>query len=292
MTLAPWLTGISSYRVGGNLIVLFGSPIAGFRNIQAPELLNLYRPNSYPTIGPRPAPVDVSSQGTEAALRWWVARLNDVFGLMLDPTKYCDNAGVFVPSRQIGALMSVERLFQSVQSILAHSGRDAFVRSAMSFDALDVLDGLSFGSWEQMVTRSKVEKQLETLASSIPEAARPVLLPRCQDALTALGEAASHFVPDWLEGDMVKLRAKNGGTQLVSKERAYAQLLRLTRNASHSYRDHAEDAHELSIIACHDGEIPDRLADLALLHLLRFLDAPRMPQSHNRGLGLGQPATK
>jgi len=277
MTLTPWLTGISTYRVGGSLVVMFGSPVAGFRQVQAPELLNLYRPNAYPTLGPRSAPADVSSESAEAALRWWVGRLNHLFGLMLDPTRYCDDAGVFIPSRQVGVLMSIERLFQCLQGTLAHSGRDALVRSTLSFEALDILDGLSFGTWEQMVNRSRVEKQLGTLSSQLPVAARAVLLPRCDDALAALDAAMDHFVPEWLDGNMVKLRTKDGATQCLSRERAYAQLLRLTRNVSPSYRKHAEDAHELSILACHDGEIPDRLADLALLHVLRFLESPRLP---------------
>jgi hypothetical protein len=280
MTLSPWLTGISSYRVGGSLVILFGSPVAGFRQVQAPELLNLYRPNSYPTLSPRSAPVNIPPESAEAALRWWVARLNEVFRLALDPTRYCDSSGLFQPSRQVGILMSLERLFACLQGTLAHSGRDEFVRSTLSFEALDILDGLSFGSWEQMVNRGKVEKQLEALKSGMPAEAHAVLVPRCDGALAALTDAMDHFVPEWLDGDLVRVRSKTGSNmELISKERAYAQLLRLTRNASHSYRQHAEDAHELSILACHDGEIPDRVADLALFHVLRFLVSPRLPSS-------------
>jgi hypothetical protein len=39
----------------------------------------------------------------------------------------------------------------------------------------------------------------------------------------------------------------------------------------------ARDPREVSLLAAHDGDIPDAISDLALLQLLNFLADPRIP---------------
>ncbi|MDA8201485.1 MAG: hypothetical protein M0Z49_01735 [Chloroflexi bacterium] len=277
LTLSPWLAGISSYRVGGSLVFLFGVPLPGLRQgVQAPEPIDVFRAHSYVAAETALAPSSLPASSAEAGLRWWVQRLNDLFALALDPASYRDVSGAFVPARQIGVLMSLERLFISLQTILTQP-REDFVRSLLLFDVLDVLDGLGFDDWNRMVTLRNVESALTRLESRLPADARPWLLPRCAEAVDALRVAVDGFSPAYVDEDFVQLPSKSGAPDRVARDRAYALLLRLTRNASHSYQKHARDPREVALLATHDGRVPARLAHLALLHVLRFMDAPRLP---------------
>lgn len=269
LTLSPWLAGISSYRVGGSLIFLFGAPLPGLRHgVQAPEPIDVFRAHSYVTAETSLAPDSLAAISAEAGLRWWVQRLNDIFGLALDPASYRDERGAFIPARQVGVLMSLERLFVSLQTILTQP-RDDFVRSLLLFDVLDALAGLGFDDWNRMVTLRNVQSALTRLESRLPADARPLLLPRCAEAVDALRVAVDGFSPAYVDEDFVQLRSKSGVTDRVARDRAYASLLRLTRNASHSYREHAKDPREVSLLASHDGRVPARP---------RVLGAPARPE--------------
>jgi hypothetical protein len=109
----------------------------------AAEMLQIFRPLAFPGVRPTlPHPAITRSQ-QESALRWWVDRLNNLFAMALDPARYQDGDGYFLASGQIGVLLSLERLFASVQEVLIHVRRDEFARAAMFFDVLDVLEGLT-----------------------------------------------------------------------------------------------------------------------------------------------------
>lgn len=274
---APWLLGMSSYRLGGSVVVLFGDAQPGFRPVQAPELLQILRPNAFlnaarPAFRPDVAPIQAAS-----ALEWWVARLDDLFGAALDPARFRTPDGQHDPTANIGLLLSLERLFPSVQAILAHAPRDPFVRAVLLFDVLDVLEGLGFDSWESLVSLAKVRKQLDGLSSRLPEPACELLLTRCRPAADALARVVDGFGPRLNAQGLLEVPGKSGTTVALSPERAAAAFLRLTRNAAHSYRDRVRDARDVALLTAYDGELPDELSDLALLHLLRFLDTPRLP---------------
>ena len=214
------------------------------------------------------------------------------FGLALDPASYRDESGSFIPARQVGVLMSLERLFVSLQTILTQP-RDDFVRSLLLFDVLDVLDGLGFDDWNRMVTLRHVEADLARLKSRLPAGAGSWLLPRCAEAVEALRAAVDGFSPAYVDEDFVQLRSKSGVIDRVARDRGYASLLRLTRNASHSYREHAKDPREVSLLASHDGRVPARLAQIHLLHAARpsalpgnSLPRPTDPQAVGLGAGI------
>lgn len=280
LTLSPWLTGVSSYRVGGSLVFLFGRPLPGLRpDTQAPEMIDLFKPHGFPTAGRSAEPPTVAASEIEAALQWWVSRVSHLFGIALDPANYRSSDGTFDVTGQIGVLMSLERLFMSLQTILVHP-RDEFVRSVLLFDVLDLLDGLGFDDWRRMVTLRHTVKAIEELEQTLPPSTKAVLLPRCRAAVESLRDACSHFLPALIDGSQVELTKKDGlHTEKVALDNAYASLLWLTRNASHSYRNHARDPRDVSILSAHDGTVPDQLADLALVHVLRLLSSPKLPTS-------------
>ena len=65
---SPWLLGMSSYRHGGSLVVLFGESVPGFRPVQAPELVNILRPLAFPSTPSRSFGRPVVETGQDVAV--------------------------------------------------------------------------------------------------------------------------------------------------------------------------------------------------------------------------------
>jgi hypothetical protein len=128
-----------------------------------------------------------------------------------------------------------------------------------------------------MVTLRGVEDHLETLRRELPLDAQAVLLPRCEAAVVALREVVEGFAENATPDGKIRLPTKGGGDELLAVDRAAAQFLRLTRNASHSYRERIRDPRDVALLAAHRTEIPETLADLAWLHVLRLMAHPRLP---------------
>jgi hypothetical protein len=277
LALSPWMIGLPATRHTGALVVLFDEAAPGLHAAQAAEILQVFRPLSFPSARPTLARPTTTRENHEAALRWWVDRLNALFAMALDVSRYRDADGYFEPSGQIGVLLSLERLFASVQEVLVHVRRDEFARAAMFFDVLDVLDGLGYDSWEGMVTLHRVEGHLGWLRTVLPPHAQAVLLPRCETAVAALREVTQGFSDAASPDGKILLPTKSGRLEPLGLDRAAAELLHLTRNAAHSYRERVRDERDVALLAAHRADLPETLSDLAWIHLLRFLADPRLP---------------
>lgn len=277
VAVAPWIAGVSSHRRGGAVIILFGEAAAGFRDVQTPELLHLFKPSGFAHSAesmPRPT---FEAASAEAALRWWVDRLDELFGLALDVGRYATADGTYDPTAQVGVLLSIERLFQSVLGVLAHAKRDAFVRSLLLFDVVDLLEGLTYSGWKQMFSLKHVQRALAGVEAALPEGAGDALLPRCRRAVDALATVRDGFASVYVDNDTLRTLATEGRWETQSLDAATAAYMRIARNASHSYRGWVNSPREVALMATHNDELPDELADLALLHLLAFLRLPRLP---------------
>ena len=278
---SPWITGISSYRAGGSAVIAFGEPQSAFSGRQATEGLDLFKSTSLARPRTGASIPSFPPSAYEAALTWWVARLNDLAGIVLDVGHFSDAKGNYQPAAHLGVLLSIERLFASVQTILAEARGSELVRLAMFFDVIDILDGLSFGSWESLLTRTRVERDLERLRPTLPDGARDYLLTRCVPALEALRSMEDGFaLRERIQDGKLRVRERDGTSwRNLSLVAAVPQYLRIARNSSHSFRKMAKDPREVSLMAAHDGDIPDAISDLAFLHLLRFMSRPHIPTS-------------
>jgi len=275
---SPWILGMNAVRRGGNAVVMFGRAEAGFAGGEAAETLNLFQPRRAPrTPVPRPSFTPAAS---DAWIRWWVSQVNVLLGQALDVGRFTSENGEYRPAAQLGVLLSIEKLFSSVQSILADPIRGSG-RLWTFFDVIDLLDGLSFASWESLLRFDKVSRQLPELELQIPDYARDLAMTRVRPSVRALEDFLSGFTasPDRLSpaGNLRIRRSDGVGWQELPLHSAGQAYLRLIRNATHSFRRMARDPHEVSLLASHLGTIPDALPDIAFMHLLRFLVAPRLP---------------
>jgi hypothetical protein len=275
---SPWIIGMNSARRGGNAVVMFGRAEAGFGPGEVAETLNLLKPRKVPRVPvPRPA---FEPGASDAWLRWWIREINALLGQALDVGRFTAENGEYRPASQLGVLLSLEKLFTSVQSILADPIRGDG-RLWTFFDVIDLLEGLSFGSWESLLRYDKVSGQLVELEGRVPTAVCDLAMTRIRPSVVALGEFIDGFVRSAdqpASTGNVRIRQRDGvGWQEVSLSSAGQAYLRLMRNATHSFRGMARDPHDVSLLAANSRAIPDALPDLAFMHLLRFLLAPRLP---------------
>ena len=275
---APWALGITATRVGAGLVVvLFGHPEAGRRDVFASELLQLYRPRllSSAELVVRSQPVVTAAQ-TEALLRWWLDQLNKLYGVVLDPANYPDQDNAYNAQAHFGALLSLDRLLACVLGVLIHSRRDEFVRKLLLFDCLDLLEGFHQGGYEQLCNPDTVRGQLNELAALLPTGVGELLLPRCHRAVEALEQLQNGFyVQERLGPAGMQVRNQRGQLKTVSLPVAVARYLRVVRNATHAFHQMAQRRpDQISLLAAHNGELHPDLSDLAFLHVLRVLADP------------------
>lgn len=274
---APWLIGMNAMRIGGQLVFMFGEAMPSWTGRQSDAPLDLLRgdmPHAW-----LPDKPDASAKVVDAWLKWWVGRLNTLLDLALDIANFQDADGRYEPALQLALLASLERLFSGVQSVLAAAQRPRNRLEGL-FGVIDLLSGLSFGSWENMLRPDQATRHLAQLRTVLPTEAEALALARCEHAVDSLEELAAGFGP-LTDGRHLRIpRAKGAGTDDVSVDAATHQYLRLIRNAgTHSFRQHVREPRSRAILAAHQGDIPDGVADLAILHLLRFLASPTLTRT-------------
>jgi hypothetical protein len=275
---APWVFGITTTRIGaGTIVVLFGRPEAGRQGAVAGELLQLYRPYllSSPIRNVMPQP-RVTAVEIECLLRWWVGRLNELFGVVLDPAIYQDDEGTYNVQNHLGALLSMDRLLACVLEILIHSRRDEFIRKLLLFEVLDLLEGFGVGGYDQLCNPTFVQTEVDRLAAELPAEVANLILPRCRRASDALRDLQDGFyLNERRRPGSMKVPDKSGKLQIRPMATAVSQYLRVVRNAGHGFGEMVrERPHQVSLLATHTGELPPELSDLAFVHLLRVLADP------------------
>jgi hypothetical protein len=253
------------------LLVLLHDGVEFGRLEGSGELINAFRP----ALLARPYRVglfapEVSIADTEAFIRWWVAGMDSFLALALDPTLFRDHSGYYVPEHHLGFYTSVARLIASVTAILVYTRRDDFVRRLLFFEALDLLESFGFGSYDTTLKLPRLRAQLDSLRS-VP--ALRAVLPRCERAVDALGDAGDGFFEArrTAEGGLL-VRNTDGTETELARHRAISQLVTVVRNAGHGFGRILDQDRDLSVLAAHNGELSGDVSDVALLHLLTLLN--------------------
>lgn len=275
---APWLPGIASARLGAMLVLLFGN-LQGGRDDGKAELIDLYQPQLYSTLVQNMAMPAYDHRDLEATLPWWTERVSALLTIALDPANFRTATGQHSSELHTGVLLSLDRLFAVVNSILVASRRDEFIRTTLMFEALDIIDGLTTrsGNYDNWASPARAVKRLTGVEAQLPEAARRILLPRCAAAVRALtGVREGFFIPARDRGPRGLELAVDGtaGPVAVSWDRAVAQYLRLIRNGAHGFRDQLADPFYRALFSTHTGDLSPELADLPFLYLVWLLCNP------------------
>lgn len=275
---APWVYGVPAARPpNGLLVFLFDQVLPGRSALLHDEFLTSLTSNYLAggSLIKAPATPQFTIAEAEAALRWWVVRLNGLLEVILDPTLFSVE-GDYDSAQHLGYLFSIERLFSSVTASVVYSGMDEYTRRIHLFEALDVLEGFGVGNYDTTLNPRKLRQHLDSLKESIPDEAKPILLPRCEAAVTGLGRLGDGFHSARVHDGMVDTPTEDEPALTMSIDRAIPRYLRHIRNAGHSMGEELTKPRALALLASHDGVIPAEISDVAYLHLIRVLADPEL----------------
>jgi hypothetical protein len=274
---APYGLGVSMSRLTGIAVFLYGTPIdfsAGAIGCTLADFLPVHgrlgSPDRAARTPPRAAPGD-----TVTYLRWWVAAADRLLGAALDDTNFVAADGTYRPAQHMGLLSTVERFLDAAQTVLNFSRRNGFARTLALFEALDLLEGLGLGDYDQTVSARRLECHIATLRDRLPVEVARIVLPRCDEAVAGLRMVSEGFRSTRRAANgHILVRGKNGQVIEVAPDKAVAAVLRAARNSGHGMSRILDSDDDLSLLEAHDGDIPQTVADVAFLHLIRVLENP------------------
>jgi len=270
--LTPGVWAVDVVRSFGNLVITFGNVVSGTAG-GAAEMLQLIAVQGAEAPTPFPKLTETASMD---AVRWWVERLDEVFGVMSDLAVFTNTEGWYRPAKHLEALLTVEQLFRRVTSLLV-SHRDTNARWVLLFSVLDTLEPLSHINLQTMCTYSYAKKVLDRLEAGIPTTQAEVLLQAARRGVKALGDLQDgFFIRNQLGTERVELRLSDGSRRALSPDDAVARYLKVLRDATHGHGSNKPGAASLTdaLLAHHDGEIPHDLGLLAVLYLIDTLTQP------------------
>lgn len=226
-------------------------------------------------------PVSISAGATEAAIDWWVLKLNQLFQYLTDPATYVDSRGLYAPHEQLHWMLTFDQVFQLTASIQAAGLNDTVSQRILAYTLLGSYADRIFPkrvTHRKLYTLNFARNQFNRAKNSMPAIAGEVLLPMAQRALDALEEVQKgFFITSQTGAKEVELQLPGRAPKLMCLEQAAARLMVIHRNATHGYGgvlkpDNIEEL-EISerLLAHHDGNIPDDIALLPYLYLLAAL---------------------
>ncbi|MFI9787359.1 hypothetical protein ACIHEI_28220 [Kitasatospora sp. NPDC051984] len=277
---SPYLFGATAARDHAVGVWLFGAPRPG-AEWPSNQLVDALSYGDDRMIGPRqrmglqqPA---ATAEQFRSFVSWWIEAVNKLLTVVTDPSRFPQprSAGPYDPARHWQYLASVERLFRDVGEVMLLTEQHETAQLRAAYDALDTLEGMGIGSFDEALKPSQAQKVLGDLAQALPADVAAVLLPACQLGVDALGRVKDEFVPSQYLGPngLVGIPTKKGGTIDRSWDTATSRYLRVDRNSAHSYLK--LDAEEKATLFSHTGRLPRGLANIALLQLAALLANPQ-----------------
>ncbi len=278
-SLAPAVWAFTSPRASGTFLFSFGRAIAGTTG-DASELLQALpsqmRTVSQTTVGPLGFRVPaLTSNEINAALRWWCARMNDLFAVLSDPACFVDTSGVYAPERHLQVIMTVEQLFRrTTAALLSH--RDVNARRVLLFSVLDTLHRLTAKDFVLHCRAENAHATLDRVRARVPIEAAPLLLPAAERAVEALDGVRDGFFIVRQTGAAGITYIDGASTKVLTVDEGAALYLKALRDATHGHGTNraTATARTNALLAHHDGVVSHDIGLLSYLYLLDFLADP------------------
>ncbi len=290
LTFSPAATGFAAPWLPHTIALDFGAAV--HLRVKPPASLSaVYDPRVLS------APVDLD--GREAwfnsipkeklatLFQWWISRLNLLYGIITDPTRFPGKRGEYDSSDNLAFRLTVERVLADLRIINASPQAPALTRLGATFDLLDKLEALlgygpqsmsQFGkAWgpgrgfakllDRRVTLPMMHRGFENMPSTL----RSIFKDRAKLLFDAVyDEVADGVLRGRLDEDGVRY-----GSVSIRKmpwDTYVGTLVRAVRNSSHGLLQ----AHktEAEVAATHTGALPDTLPELVPLIALALLADP------------------
>jgi len=267
--MTPFVWAIPATRASGTVIYALGSQLSGIA-AEAAEPFQLLPSRGPDAVSLAPT---LSSRSAEAAIQWWIRRLNRLMGVLSDPAVYTNSKLEYMPSKHLHAQLSIEQLFRRTASI-QRAHRDGDARRVLLFTTLDTLERITSRTLTTMCTLSFARRTLDELRRSLSQDVARLLLPAAERAVDALASVQKgFFLAQQLGRDVVEFVDTNGVVERLSFEDAAAEYIRVLRNATHGHGSNREEAklQTDALLAHHDGSFHHDLALLGYLYLLDML---------------------
>lgn len=272
--LSPHLWAFSTARGMGTTIFSIGRLLRGVPS-EPSDLLDTIPHQSGSNNPPRTA---LTPQAGPAAVAWWSAQLNQMFGWLSDPAVFVDLESNYRPSAHLQYILTIEQLFRRVGAI-QRSFNDPVSSRTMLFSVLDSIgDRLTGQGIDRMSTPKIAHSTLDNLRRVIPEDAQPVLLPAAERAVEAVERLKDGFFLRQGEGAGLQINNIVGSTTHKTLDEAVSMYVKLLRNATHGFGGKASDRWQEqtdALLVHHNGSIPNDLSLLSYLYLLDILARPQ-----------------
>jgi hypothetical protein len=222
-----------------------------------------------------------------ALLSWWITRLDTIYTIATDPTRFAGDGGVHEPAGQLAYLLTMERVLVDMTSIGARPQASAPMRLSAAFDLLDKLETLlgygppvsgrpvemrSGKGFERLLNRKETLPVILRGLQTMPLQIRSYFERRAEE----LYESVYREVGD---GVLPSRRRAAGVAVGMDADRVLAwpeyvgQLVRAVRNSSHGLLDQVRGP-QFEVAVTHTGALPRLLPELAMMIAFGLLGDP------------------
>jgi hypothetical protein len=232
-------------------------------------------------------------------LSWWVTRLNSIYSIATDPTRFPGPGDRHDAPGQFAYLLTIERVISDMTAIGANPQGSPLSRVSSAFDLLDKLETLlGYGpprrglrgsemrsglGFERLLNRDETLPALFRSFESMPLQIRSFFELRAKHLYesvyseTAEGVLRSRLRENGVAVGMNELRT-------IPWAEYVGQLVRAVRNSSHGLLDQVRGP-QFEVAATHTGALPHLLPELVMLIAFGVLGDPERLWSHSFWLG-------
>src|SRR5258705_628601 len=138
-------------------------------------------------------PVALMSTSSRRAIHWWVTRLNQMFGYLLDPTTFKDSQGYYDYHDHQHWMLTIGQVF-GLSTALQSSGRNRSVQRGLIYTLLDTYaDKIKEVQFDELCRHTYAKATAERVRQRMPADVAEILIPVADRAADALAREQEGF---------------------------------------------------------------------------------------------------